>query len=429
MSHSLDLSKAAPTPCLLPAMSLAYSSYQVLTHPYTYAGALLVGESSELRAAISGWLGGYYAPDGGAIDEARVAVTAGVAESTLAAILGRFTDPVYTRAVWVVVPAEVEWLKGIAGDAGLDRKLRTLPEGSNGEGIDVEMFESGLREEEYWAHSARGAGPIFKEGDRYPKIYKSILYLQPTFKNPTGSTIPLPIRKRLVELAREYDVLIVAEEDFDFLRWGEGGVESPIPRLCDIDRVTMNEPGGFGNAISCGSFSRVIAPGCRVGWIEGSSRFVKEFGKTGSDHGRNSTTASKLMEAIIRNLLSTGILQSHLSEVLIPVYQKRHSTVVSAVATSLAPLGVNLITDTSRTSGGWFLWMQLPNYCDASFLKCLEKDYNVILACGSEFGVGLEDFVRICFAWESEEALAEALGRISKCLGDFRAKTPVSGSG
>jgi len=121
---------------------------------------------------------------------------------------------------------------------------------------------------------------VFKTGDEYPKIYNSILYLEPTFKNPTGSTIPLPVRKRLVELAREYDILIVAEEDFDFLRWGEGGAESPIPRLCDIDKDMMGDPGKFfGNAISCGSFSRVIAPGCRVGWLEGFKCFVEEFEK------------------------------------------------------------------------------------------------------------------------------------------------------
>ncbi|CUS14678.1 unnamed protein product, partial [Tuber aestivum] len=420
MSCSLDLSKVAPTPCLLPAWPLAYSARKVLTHRYTFAGAsLLEGEVSPLRAAIASWLCDYYASYGGMVDETRIAVTAGEVEGALAAILARFTDPVYTRTVWVVLPAEVGWLEGIVGDAGLDGKLRTLPEGSNGEGIDMEIFEDRLRDEEDWFGLMEDPGPGFKEGDRYPKIYKSILFLQPTFKNPTGSTIPLSARTRLLELARQYDFLIVAEEDFDFLRWGEGSIGPPIPRLCDVDRVMMGDTGGFGNAISCGSFGRMIAPGCGVGWIEGPRRFVEEFGKTYSNHDRNSATASKLMGAIVRNLLSAGAFESHLSDVLIPVYQRRHSAVVCAVETSLAPLGVNIITDTSRNSGGWFLWIQLPKGCRASFLERLEDDYNVILSGGNEFGVGLENFVRLCFAWESEQALLESVKRIAMCLRDI----------
>ncbi|RPA97984.1 PLP-dependent transferase [Choiromyces venosus 120613-1] len=419
----IDLSKEAPTPHLLPAASLAFSSREVLTHPYEYTDALLVGGTSKLRGVVANWLSTYYAPDGGTIGEERIAVTTGIEEGALVGILGRFTDPVYTRVVWAVLPAEVEWLKGIARDAGLDGKFRTLPEGNNGQGIDVEMFQIALQEEEDRALASRNVRPVFKIGNRYPKIYKSILYLQPTFKNPTGSTIPLPVRKRLIELAREYDVLIVAEEDFDFVRWGEEDDEPPIPRLCDLDRAMIQGASKYGNAISCGSFSRVIAPGCRVGWIEGCNYFIEEFDKT------NSTKASQLMAAILWSLLNTGTLQSHLANVLIPVYQKRHSVIVSAITTSLAPLGVNLITDTSRTSGGWFLWMQLPNYCDASFLGHLKTNYNLILASGGKFGAGLEDFVRICLAWEAEEELVEAVRRISECLQAIKPKSPVRGIG
>jgi len=127
------------------------------------------------------------------------------------------------------------------------------------------------------------------------------------------------------------------------------------------------------------------------------------------------------------SLLSTKTLQSHLSHVLIPVYQKRHSAVVSAITTSLTPLGVKLITDTSHTCGGWYLWMGLPNYCDGSFLERLRDDHNLILTGGNEFGEGLGDFVRICISWEAENELVEAMRRISQCLQGIRPKHTVSG--
>jgi len=119
-----------------------------------------VGGSSKLRAVIANWLGSYYAPNGGAIDEARIAVTTGAREGTLATILGRFTDPIYTRTIWAIAPAELEWLKSAAGDAGLEGKFRTLPEGNNGEGIDVEMFRSVLQEEEDRALSSMNLWPV-----------------------------------------------------------------------------------------------------------------------------------------------------------------------------------------------------------------------------------------------------------------------------
>jgi len=127
------------------------------------------------------------------------------------------------------------------------------------------------------------------------------------------------------------------------------------------------------------------------------------------------------------NLLSTKTLQSHLSDVLISVYRKWHSAVVSAITTSL-PRGVNLITDTSYTSGGWYLWMELPNYCDGSFRDRLRVDYNLILAAGNEFEAGLGDFAVIYISLEAENELVEAMRGASRCLQGIGPRHPVRGA-
>lgn len=118
---------------------------------------------------------------------------------------------------------------------------------------------------------------MFKSRANYPKIYKHIIYCMPTFKNPTSKSISLRRRRQLVELARAYDALIIGDDVFDFLRWGaESAVTTPIPRISDIDRDGAD---GYGNAVSNGSFSKLLAPGCRVGWLEGTEQFVVELAK------------------------------------------------------------------------------------------------------------------------------------------------------
>lgn len=88
------------------------------------------------------------------------------------------------------------------------------------------------------------------------------------------------VRKELLALAREFDVLVIADEVYDFLRWQAeestftGAELAPIPpRMADLDRVSSSV-GSWGNSISNGSFSRIVAPGMRVGWAEASAKMT-----------------------------------------------------------------------------------------------------------------------------------------------------------
>jgi DNA-binding transcriptional MocR family regulator len=109
----------------------------------------------------------------------------------------------------------------------------------------------------------------------------------PTFANPSGKTMSLRRRQQLVEIAREYDGLIITDDVYDFLQWPctantlqQSLVDSAVlPRVVDIDRQLNGGPerpnaDGFGNAVSNGSFSKIVGPGCRVGWAEGTEKFA-----------------------------------------------------------------------------------------------------------------------------------------------------------
>jgi DNA-binding transcriptional MocR family regulator len=97
-------------------------------------------------------------------------------------------------------------------------------------------------------------------------------------------------REQLVLLARKYDALIITDDVYDHLQWPLSPTsastypdKAAIPRIVDVDRYL---PGGprdaddFGNAVSNGSFSKIIGPGCRTGWAESTPRFTYGLSQT-----------------------------------------------------------------------------------------------------------------------------------------------------
>ena len=126
---------------------------------------------------------------------------------------------------------------------------------------------------------------MLKPQRAWNKIYRHIIYAVPTFANPSSKTMSLERRQQLVSVAREYDALLVTDDVYDQLQWTVSPSPSPTlkeavqPRIVDIDRFYQGGAeragaDGFGNAVSSGSFSKIVAPGCRAGWAEGSALFV-----------------------------------------------------------------------------------------------------------------------------------------------------------
>ncbi|KAI5776714.1 pyridoxal phosphate-dependent transferase [Geopyxis carbonaria] len=462
--NPINLRKSCQSPRLLPAASLVYASKAVLADPFAYADALMYGPDlgcMRLREELAAWLTSVYCPADEAMSVDDVCVTGGASQN-LAAICQKFTDPVYTRAVWLVTPSSVHRC-GIFEDNGLEGKLRFVPEDE--EGIDIGVLEASLEREEALAARAANLKPVYKSSKKYPKIYKHILYCMPSYKNPTSSTMTLARRLALLSLARRFDVLIIADDAFDHLRWGPDSASPPIPRLVDLDRTTAPSAsvGGFdfyGNAVSNSSFSTLVAPGCRVGWLQGSSTFVATMAEVGVT--RAGGAPGQLIGAFVANLLETGTLQSHLQDVVLPVYQKRHRTLMAAVATYLRPLGVSVAgggmggmdgtaaagaSATTGNGGGWFLWLHLPAWCNSDALarRCRDE-VNVYIGHDGLYEMG-EDahahrdtpeagqtgaaaekagYLRICLAWEEEAALEEGVRRVAEVIGKMRGEGKAS---
>ena len=116
------------------------------------------------------------------------------------------------------------------------------------------------------------------------------LYLVPTFANPSGQIMSLGHRQRLIRLARKYDALVVTDDVYDMLQWssdpeeGRGSLDRAVlPRMVDVDRDLDGGPiDEIGNAVSNGSFSKIVAPGCRTGWAEAMPALAFGISQTGS---------------------------------------------------------------------------------------------------------------------------------------------------
>lgn len=279
--NDINLQLGWPSPSLFPSSALNASTNTILSDFATASSSLIYGPSlggPAFRTALSTWLSNHYYRKPDNISPSRVCVTSG-GSAALGAILSRFTDPEFTQYIWMVEPTYFLACP-IFQDAGFTGRMRGVPEDE--EGINLDFLRAGLEKSR---SEESDAVPKKFPATGYPKIYRHIIYCVPTFSNPSGKTWSVSHREKLVKLAREFDALVVSDDVYDFLRWPEDqSIDlstdlGPLPpRLVDIDRA-LEGGSPFGNTVSNGSFSKIVAPGTRVGWAEGAEDFIAAMAK------------------------------------------------------------------------------------------------------------------------------------------------------
>lgn len=157
-SEPIDLASGWPNPALLPAKLLENSATQALTNPSITKTALHYGADEgyePLRDHIAAWLSEFYQPCN-PITTSRICITGGASQN-LACVLQVFTDPIYTRNVWMVAPTYFLAAR-IMDDAGFAGRLRGIPE--DDQGIDLDVLEEGLRAAEEIAQQEGNTKPV-----------------------------------------------------------------------------------------------------------------------------------------------------------------------------------------------------------------------------------------------------------------------------
>ncbi|KAI5865217.1 PLP-dependent transferase [Durotheca rogersii] len=453
---SIDLLMGRPTLRLQGARELAAASQTILLQSQASGRALTYGTDhgdDSIREHVAVWLSRKYRPASGPISLDRVILTNGAA-GALAGVLQKFTDPAYTRRMFLVEPTYFLAIQTFF-DAGLGRKMQGVPE--DDEGIDLEFLRRRLEEEESRALDRTALDVDFTTklpSHGYRKLYKYALYVVPTLSNPSGKTMSLHHRRALVELARQFDILLIADDVYDFLAWPDDDnlshkdLELP-PRLVDIDRE-MAGASEWGNTVSNGSFSKLMAPGLRVGWCEATPSFIRSISTYGPT--ASGGCPSQYTSFLIDHLLKSGTLERHVQDTLIPTYRRRYNVLVDAIKTHLYPLGIRISAGNpyetytadktgnrvpTTLAGGFFLYVDFPK--DASFplvtdiIRFGSDEFSLRIAPGEIFAVrgdpeGLlrasrtfNKGTRLCWAWHEEEDLVRGMAKLAEAIERARA--------
>lgn len=230
---------------------------------------------------------------------------------------------------------------------------------------------------------------------RYPQA--KLIYTIPDFQNPTGRTMSIDRRKRLVELANQYDVMVMEDNPYGELRFA--GERVPPVKAFDTE----------GRVIYQSTFSKVLTPGIRVGWLCAAPDILQKYVifKQSTDLHTNTMAqrqVSKFMEMFD--------LKEHIEKIR-KVYKTRRNLMLEAIKSEF-PAGVTY----TQPDGGLFLWVELPKELNARdlLISCLEKQ--VAFVPGGAFfpNGGNENTLRLNFSNMSEERIVEGIARIGKLI-------------
>ncbi|MEM0226262.1 MAG: PLP-dependent aminotransferase family protein [Thermofilaceae archaeon] len=250
------------------------------------------------------------------------------------------------------------------------------------EGLIVERLQQRLRE-------------LKSRGERV-----KLCYLVPTCQNPTGRCLSVERRKALLELAEDYDFLIVEDDPYSYFYLD--GVEPPSMKALDRS----------GRVIYVSTISKVLAPGLRLGWIVAEEEFVDKLAVAKQGVTLQSPTLSM---HVLYEALRRGLVERQLPK-LKEIYGVRRDAMLKALEDYM-PQGVKW----TRPSGGMFVWIEVPPHIDMDALLPIALNvYKVAYVPGSGFHVdgGGRNTARLSFSYPPLDKMREGVARLAKMIAE-----------
>ncbi|MBR5543383.1 MAG: PLP-dependent aminotransferase family protein [Oscillospiraceae bacterium] len=228
-----------------------------------------------------------------------------------------------------------------------------------------------------------------------------IIYTIPTFQNPTGTTMSLERRKRILELAEEHDVIILEDSPYFELRFR--GEDVPTIKSMDTN----------GRVVFSGSYSKILAPGIRVGFACADKNII------------NKLTVAKQVSDVHTNLffqmLTTEYLDkfdvdAHIKKVC-DMYRTKADKMIECMEREFSPK-----VRFTRPEGGLFISCTMPEGFDGAVLASRAKEHKVTIVPGCAFSA---DESKVCptfrlnFSLPSLEEIEKGIGRLAKVLNEY----------
>ena len=261
--------------------------------------------------------------------------------------------------------------------------------GPNYHGVELEDDGLNVEQLENLLEQLKGEGKKLK-----------FLYTITNFHNPAGVTMSLEKRKRVLELAEQYDFFIIEDDPYGLLRF-EG---EKLPSLYYLNKGQR--------VILLNTFSKILAPGLRIGIIISNKEVIRKcvVAKQGAD-----LCGPAITQKIAGHFLDENDIDKQL-DMIIKLYKEKKDIMLAALDKYLGD--VEGVTWT-KPEGGLFLWVKLPESIDTGemFKEAVEK-YKVAYIVGSAFyfNGGGNNTIRLCFALPSKEIIPEGIKRLAELI-------------
>ncbi|XP_066590408.1 2-aminoadipate transaminase-like [Prorops nasuta] len=241
------------------------------------------------------------------------------------------------------------------------------------------------------------------------KIFWGMFYTIPVYHNPTGMTLPPASCKLLVELSRKYKIAVFCDDVYNLLHYCEG---YPPHRLLYYDN--SEDPNYIGSVVSNGSFSKILSPAIRLGWIESSSRVINILKASGTLCSGGAV--NHYVSGIITSLLHLEMEDKYL-DTLISVYKERLNALCDSLNRYLPDC-----CSYRKPNGGYFVWIHLPEGIDGTaFISWCQEVYKVSAIPGNRFSHKgqLSNRLRLSYSFHSKETLQKASKILCTALLEF----------
>ena len=363
-TNLIDIGKGQPSLSLLPLAAWRTASDHCLAQG---DAALLQYGADEgdagFRHSLAQFLSRRYVMP---VTATELVVSAGASQA-LDLVCTRFTRPGDT----ILVEAPTYFL---ALDVFRDHGLRVVGVPIDGDGIRIDALQDALAQHR----------PAF-------------LYTIPSFQNPSGTTMSAARRQQLIAVSQAHDLLVIADEVYQLLDFGTAP-PPPLATHCHAARV-----------LSLGSFSKICAPGLRLGWIQGAPdalRTITQSGVVQSGGG-----LSPFVSGAMRSLIDLGLADAVLDG-LRRVYAERSAVLCGALRELLPALTF------VEPAGGYFVWAELPAGKSAAALLPVARAAGVAFHLGTRFSSsgGFAAHMRLSFAHYDAPELEEGVRRLAHAV-------------
>lgn len=264
-----------------------------------------------------------------------------------------------------------------------------------------------------------------------------MLYIVPTGQNPTGSTMPLKRRRRVYEICRKHDLIIIEDDPYFFLQMnpyrrelaegttrGDVGADEKIERTPSFLSIDTD-----GRVIRLDSFSKTIAPGFRLGYVTGPSVFVEKLDQMNQVTTWSSSGIAQTVLAALLDGWGESGFESHVRS-LRRTYEIRRNALLDAMEKNLR----GTIASWSPPSAGMFVWIRFNGVRDTRDCVDLILKAKVVMIPGGSFQPDSDrpcPYFRATFATAPIESFEKAMTRLASALKAYerRRKERASGTG